>query len=153
MSDYSNLSNEELKKRIAAGEDFLRSKMTAQEYADFQKKLDAQKVEFHTMPLRKKRKFRLSFSDLELALSDAPGFVVLLCKILYPVLSFASFLLLIGGGLFALYCAFGVYQVCTVSGLHGILETPKTLYIILFLILNFLVEKLRLIMCMIIDGA
>lgn len=152
MSDYSSLSNEELKKRISASEEFMRSRMSAEEYATFIKELDSQKIEFKLEDKafsKKKKRFSFSFDDLEITLASAPTFVVVLCKILNPILTLASFVFLIAGSLFSLFCAYSLYKTCTVSGWHGILETRYALYIILFFVINFIIGKLRLIVHMV----
>lgn len=147
MSDYSHLSNEELKAAIAKGEEALRSSMPAKEYEKFIKEMDSKKV---TLTPAKSRKCDLAF-DMDLALSNAPGFVVALCKIINPILTFFSFIFMIGGGLFSLFCAYNIYQLYTVSGWHGIFETVNTLFIIAYFISLFIIGKIRLLVYRIIE--
>lgn len=150
MADYGDLSDNELKKQIADSEASLRSMMSPEEYDAFMKKLDSEKIKLNEGNTYIPRK-KFSFSDLEMALLNAPGFVVVLCKIINPILTLASTIFLIAGGLFSLLCAYSLYKVCVVSGWHGIFETRYALYIILFFVINFLVGRLRLIIYMIIN--
>lgn len=74
---------------------------------------------------------------------EAPRFVFFLCKILYSILNFGGFIFMIIGGIFSLIWAYSIWQLCAASGWHGLFETKATLYIIAYLVLMVIIDKVR----------
>lgn len=110
------------------------------------KNSDNKKVVIVPIPEKKEsRKF-------EFDLDFPPGFLIIICKILNPILTVLGFLFLIAGGLYSLLSAYTVWKVCTVSGWHGLIETKYTLHIILYFVLLFAINHLRYLVYRIADN-
>lgn len=106
---------------------------------------DNEKVVIIPIPEKKKsRKF-------EFDLDFPPGFLIVICKILNPILTILGFLFLIAGGLYSLFAAYSVWKVCAVSGWHGLI-TKYTLHIVLYFVLLFIIGRLRYIVYRIADN-
>lgn len=144
MSEYSHLSDEELKQRIAAGEKFLRSHMSEEEYENFMQEIERNKVVLNPIYTEPKKRF-----SLEDALICPPTLVVILCYILKPILLYGGFVFMLCGGLLSLIMAYGIIKSCITFGWHGIL-TINTVYILAYLVIMFIIDKLRYIVYLVV---
>lgn len=100
------------------------------------------------VPISEKKKSRIIEFDLDFP----PGFLIVICKILNPILTILGFLFLIAGGLYSLLAVYSVWKVCAVSGWHGLIETKYTLHIVLYLVLLFIINRLRYLVYRIADN-
>ena len=89
--------------------------------------------------------------DFEKEFREIPRFVLFLCKILNFILNYGGFLFAIVGGIFSLIWAYGIWQLCADHGWRGLFETKNTLYIIAYLVLLFVINKIRFLLFKIID--
>ena len=91
----------------------------------------------------KPKEISTSDLDFEKEFQDTPRFVVVLCKILKPIFDILGFVYAIIGGVAALCFTYSVWKFCAEVGWLGIFKTWDTLYIAIYLVLLFVIQKIR----------
>lgn len=81
-----------------------------------------------------------------------PGFLVIICKILKPILFLIDFAFFICGGLYCLFAAYNLWIAFNASGWQGLLSI-YTVHIISFFVILWIIRSVRFFICLILDSA
>ncbi|MBP1553327.1 MAG: hypothetical protein J6C76_00775 [Oscillospiraceae bacterium] len=101
------------------------------------------KVAYQESPKSKRGKF-------DEWIQFAPAYVVFLCKILKVVLDIGGFVYMLIGGFLTLFFVWQVLKAVHINGWSGLLN-KSMIYIIIYLISIFIINKLRFIMYRIVN--
>lgn len=88
--------------------------------------------------------------DFEKEWREIPRFVIFLCKILDFILTYAGFAFMIVGGILSLIWASSLWKLCAANGWRGLLNI-ETLYIVSYLVILIVIDRVRFLLFKIIN--
>lgn len=157
MSDFDTLSSAERKKEIHDKQELLRSLMTEQEYADLQKELDACEINYSMQEMsvdealsymQSKGHGRQKGKDkgrLDSLYRDKPVVLVFLANLIskiFPLLMTVYTVAVIP----ILVMAWQIYKLISADSWQAIFHTEKTLYVVGYCVIFFVLTKLQIIL-------